>query len=90
MTRVLLVLLIHLEADPLDAALLHFVLITAVLTGGQRRGLTGLVDRRLPTLPLELRGLRDRRQEAKRRQKQRVKIQMRYENTFNQTWLKLM
>lgn len=63
--RVLLVLLVHLEADSFDAALLHFVLVTAVLAGGQRR-LTGLVDRRLAAFPLELRGLCDRRQEARR------------------------
>lgn len=61
--RVLLVLLVHLEADSLDAALLHLVLVAAVLAGGQRR-LSRLVDRRLPAVPLELRGLRDRRQEA--------------------------
>lgn len=34
MTRVFLVLLIHLEADLFNSALLHFVLVTSVLTGG--------------------------------------------------------
>lgn len=34
MTRVFLVLLIHLEADLFNAALFHFVLVTAILTGG--------------------------------------------------------
>lgn len=58
-TRVLLVLLVHLEADPFNATLLHFVLVTAVLTGGQRGGLGRLVDRRVPTLPLWLCGLCD-------------------------------
>jgi len=59
MARVLLVLLVHLEADPFNAALLHFVLVAAVLAGDQRGWLAGFVGRRLPTLPLELRGLGD-------------------------------
>lgn len=65
MTRVLLVILVHLEADPFNAALLHLVLVTAILAGGQSGWLTWLVNRRFPTLPLELCGFGDRRQEAK-------------------------
>lgn len=59
MPRVFLVLLVHLKTDLFNATLLHFVLVTAVLTGGQGRWLTWLVDRRLSTLPLELCGLGD-------------------------------
>lgn len=54
MTRVLLVLLVHLEADSFNATLLHLVLVTAILTGGQRRWLTLIIHRRLPTFSLEL------------------------------------
>lgn len=60
MTRVLLVLLVHFEADSFNAALLYLVLVTAILTGGQRRWLTLLINRRLPTFSLELRRFGDR------------------------------
>lgn len=63
-TRVLLVLLAHLEADPFNTTLLHFVLVAAILAGGQRGWLTRLVHERLSTVPLELRGFSDRWQEA--------------------------
>lgn len=59
MARVLLVLLVHFEANPFNAPLLHFVLVTSVLTGGQGGGLAGLVHQRLPAIPLELCGLGD-------------------------------
>lgn len=59
MTRVLLVLLVHLKTNPFNATVLHFVLVTAVLAGGQGRGLTWFVDCRLLALPLKLRGLSD-------------------------------
>lgn len=58
-TRVLLVLLVHLEADPFNTTLLHFVLVTAILAGGQRGWLTLLVHQRLSTVPLELCGFSD-------------------------------
>lgn len=44
MTRVFLVLLIHLEADLFNAALFHFVLVTAILTGG----VIGVILRAVP------------------------------------------
>lgn len=59
MTRVFLVLLIHLEADLFNSALLYFVLVTAVLT----RGLIWVV---LSAVPLQLCGFSDGRQEPDR------------------------
>lgn len=58
-TRVFLVLFVHLKTNPFNATLLRFVLVTAILAGGQGRWLTWLVDWRLLALPLKLRGLGD-------------------------------
>lgn len=51
---VLLVLLVHFEADSFSAALLHFVLVTSILTGDQGGWLIFLIDWRLSALSLEL------------------------------------
>lgn len=54
MTRVLLIFLVHLEANPFDATLLHFVLVAVVLRGSQRRGLGCLIDGSLSSTCLDL------------------------------------
>lgn len=67
MARVFLVLLIHLEADLFNAALLRFVLVTAVLAGR----LVRIVSQWLAAVPLQFRGLSDGRQEPGARMRQR-------------------
>lgn len=59
MTRVFLVLLIHLKADLFNATLLCFVLVTAVLTGRLIR----IIRERLSIIPLHFCGFSDGRQE---------------------------
>ena len=48
MARVLLVLLHHLEADPLDAAVLRALLVAALLAGGHGGRRAGLADHWTP------------------------------------------
>lgn len=58
-TRVFLLLLVHLEADLFNATLLCFVLVTAVLAGH----MIGVVRQRLPAVASHVCGFSDGRQE---------------------------